>query len=134
MGLPFYVSNTTETKSSNSFSLEQKVVDIKQTIDEKKKVIKKNNILKELEKNITLLSYKSYLSKTPNITSHRALINASEYTVDNDKKTTLSRKTRRLYEAIKLSMSAEEISKNDQFHLTKVRKINKFDKDYYLKI
>merc|ERR1712113_391703 len=114
-------------------SLEQKVVDIKQTIDEKKKVIKKNNILKEQEKNTTLLSYKSYLSKTPNITSHRALINVSEYIVNNDKKTTLSRKTRRLYEAIKLSMSAEEISKNDQFYLTKVRKINKFDKDHYFK-
>merc|ERR1711933_535715 len=96
--LPSYVSNTTETKSFNSFSLEQKAVDIKQTIDEKRKVIKKNNILKEQEKNTTLLSHKSYLSKTPNITSYRALINVSEYIINNDKKTTLSRKTRRLYE------------------------------------
>merc|ERR1711920_536965 len=117
--LSSYVSNSIEIKIFNSSFLEQKIVDIKQTIDEKKKVIKKNNILKEQEKDTTSSSYKSYLSKTPNITSHRALINASEHTVDNDKKTTLSRKTGRLYEAIKLSMLAEEIPKNDQLHLKK---------------
>merc|ERR1712151_1143753 len=88
--LPSYVSNSTEIKTLNLSFLEQKVVDIKQTIDEKKKVIKKNNILKKQEKDTTSSPYKSYLFKTPNITSHRALINGAEYSINNDKKPTSS--------------------------------------------
>merc|ERR1712187_76788 len=120
--LPSYVSNTTEIKTSNLSFLEKMIIGIKQSKDDDgKKLTKNKNFIhiqndfqKEQEKDTTSLSYKSYLSKTPNITSHRALVNISEYTIDNLKKTALSRKTRRLYEAIKLSMLSKEVSKNAQ--------------------
>merc|ERR1712217_32642 len=120
--LPSYVSNSIEIKTSNLSFLKEKSIGIKQSKDDNRKKLTKNknfiriqnDFQKEQEKDVTLLSYKSYLSKTSNITSHRALVNASEYTVNNLKKTALSRKTRRLYEAIKLSMLSKEISKNAQ--------------------
>merc|ERR1712039_306035 len=111
--LPSYVSNSTETKTPNSSFLEKKIIGIKQSInDDGKKLTKNNDFQKEQEKDTTSPSYNSYLFKTPNITSHRALVNASEYTINNLKKTALSRKTRKLYEAIKLSMLSKEVSKN----------------------
>merc|ERR1711972_499183 len=113
--LPSYVSNSIEIKISNLFFLKEKSIGIKQSKDDNRKKLTKNkNFQKEQEKDATSLSYKSYLFKTSNITSHRALVNASEYTADNLKKTALSRKTRRLYEAIKLSMLSKEVSKNAQ--------------------